>query len=277
VGSRHVDTCRHHFRLFSLRARACAGIGQTRLLVSTVYAGEGGERLSSLTSGSKPPLFRTSIRPPRRSTKPDRYARKCACAFRVLPRAATADPNLLPFRRAFTRSAAEQRPAELHPPARTVRSLQAMAEDEQTPDETPVAAQPPPAKRRGRPFVKGGPSPNPGGRPRVAGDAKEAFKGHLLPKALKVIERILATPKHPYRHQVAMYVVDRVLGKPTVAVGGADGQPLIPGTTGDNPLQALLARVLARKAAIDADGAGATSSVNTQPASNGAAGEAPPS
>jgi hypothetical protein len=149
-----------------------------------------------------------------------------------------------------------------------------MAQDETTPDETPVATSTP--RRRGRPFEKGGPSPNPGGRPKVPDDAKEAFKGHLLPKALKVIERILATPKHPYRHQVAMYVVDRVLGKPTVAVGGADGQPLIPGTTSDNPLTALVARMLARKAAAPEPQSPAQPEI-AQPGANGAAGEGSPS
>lgn len=100
---------------------------------------------------------------------------------------------------------------------------------------------------------------------------KEAFKNHLLPKAVKVLERILAQPKHPYRHQVAMYVVDRVAGRPTVAVGGVDGAPLLPGSpAADNPIAALIARVTARRAAA-AEAPTPSGAENSQP---GASGEA---
>lgn len=149
-------------------------------------------------------------------------------------------------------------------------------ETDSDPPSTTESAPAAPQRRRGKPFQKGR-SPNPGGRPKIPEDVKEAFRAHLMPKALKVIEKILATPKHPYQHQVAMYVVDRVMGKPTTSLGGVDGAPLVPADS-DDPLSQLLARVLARRAAPSTtETPGPTASENAPPGANGAAVERSPS
>lgn len=178
----------------------------------------------------------------------------------------------------YLRSAQEQQPAEVE--GRAADGDPAIVAEETHPETTGGAdaattENPAPARRRGRPFEKGGQSPNPGGRPKVPQDVKEAIKGRLLPKAIKVIEKILNTPKHPHRHAVALYVVDRVLGRPAAAITGADGAPLIPpGMPPDSPLTALLARLVAsRGGASTTTSPASPNDDNAPPGANGAATE----
>lgn len=126
----------------------------------------------------------------------------------------------------------------------------------------------------GRPFQPGQPSPNPTGRPRTDARVRASLEA-LTPEAVRELKRLLKDPHTPrrVRASIAMYVIDRRLGKPTIAVGGVDGQPLMPsGPAPDTALAQLLDRIRARQAGEGASRA--ASGENGAPGAAGAAGRA---
>jgi len=87
----------------------------------------------------------------------------------------------------------------------------------------------PKGKPRGKPFVKGQPSMNPAGRPKLPPGTREAFQA-MLPEALETIRSITKQRKHPRQEQAAEYIVNQALGTPrqSVALSGPNGEPLAP-------------------------------------------------
>lgn len=76
------------------------------------------------------------------------------------------------------------------------------------------------ARKRGtgRPFVKGQVA-NPGGRPKIPEDIKQAFKD-LTPKAIETLQKILDDDNAKYADKIkaAEIIMDRGYGKPTQAL-----------------------------------------------------------
>jgi hypothetical protein len=144
-----------------------------------------------------------------------------------------------------------------------------------TSDDAPT---PQPKRVVGRPFTPGNRA-NPGGRPRTDARLRTSLTKLSL-TAVRELGRLLRDPTTPrkVRAQIAIYLVDRRLGRPTTSIGGIDGQPLLPpGAPADSPLAQLLARVVARrKAPASSTGepgpSGPTPSENGSP---GASGEGP--
>lgn len=64
-----------------------------------------------------------------------------------------------------------------------------------------------------QPWVKGGPSPNPGGRPAVPREIRERFR-ELTPLAIKVLENALSSEDERTRIEAAKTLLDRDLGRP---------------------------------------------------------------
>jgi hypothetical protein len=74
--------------------------------------------------------------------------------------------------------------------------------------------------------VKGGPSPNPGGRPKVAGEVKELARRHG-PEAVETLVRLMReAERDETRVRAAEALLDRGYGRPTQAITGEDGAPL---------------------------------------------------
>jgi len=88
----------------------------------------------------------------------------------------------------------------------------------------------PKGKPRGKPFVKGQPSANPLGRPRLPEGTREAFQA-MLPEALDTIRDVMADKFHPRQEHAAEYVINQAVGTPrqAMALSGPNGEPLGPG------------------------------------------------
>lgn len=93
-------------------------------------------------------------------------------------------------------------------------------------------ALPPKATR----WVKGGPSPNPGGTPKGLGDMRRKARA-LTDQCFEVLEEALKSPVRKERFEAARELLDRGWGKPAITV-----EP--PASAGLTPAeQALLALV----------------------------------
>ena len=73
-----------------------------------------------------------------------------------------------------------------------------------------------PNSGRGRPFQKGQ-SGNPGGRPKIPADVREALDA-ALPEAVAVLEKNLKHEDPRVAHLAAVAILDRALGKPAQAL-----------------------------------------------------------
>ncbi len=62
-------------------------------------------------------------------------------------------------------------------------------------------------------WAKGGPSPNPGGRPAVPKELREQF-ARLAPQAIEVLRQSLDSPDEKIRLAAAQALLDRALGRP---------------------------------------------------------------
>lgn len=75
-----------------------------------------------------------------------------------------------------------------------------------------------------------GKSGNPSGRPAIASRVRELCrqnaKGTIEDVIAEIYAMALAPGDSPTKLAAAMYLVDRVAGKPTLAVAGEDGAPL---------------------------------------------------
>lgn len=88
-----------------------------------------------------------------------------------------------------------------------------------------------PAPRKngpGRPFVKGQPSPNPGGRPKKLVEFQRALTERYYEKALDVLGECLDDEDGKVRMAALRETFDRMFGKASQPITGADGQPLVP-------------------------------------------------
>lgn len=65
----------------------------------------------------------------------------------------------------------------------------------------------------GRPFQKGAPSANPGGRPKAVVEVIEQLRD-ALPEAAATLVSLLKSPNHKVRLAAAREVFDRVVGRP---------------------------------------------------------------
>ena len=79
----------------------------------------------------------------------------------------------------------------------------------------------------GRPFVKGQPSPNPGGRAKAVREALEAFRkpADMERLRLRLIELAESDDGRTAVAAIREYN-DRAYGKPTQAITGPDNEPL---------------------------------------------------
>lgn len=87
-----------------------------------------------------------------------------------------------------------------------------------------------PAPRKngpGRPFVKGQPSPNPGGRPRKLVEFQQALTDRYYEKALDVLGECLDDPDGKVRMAALREAFDRMFGKASQPITGPDGQSLV--------------------------------------------------
>jgi hypothetical protein len=154
-----------------------------------------------------------------------------------------------------------------------------MDDDEADGESEPATSASSTARRLpGRPFTPGS-SGNPTGRPRTDARVRAALE-RLTPAAVAELKRLLKDERTPrrVRASIAMYVVDRRLGKPTISVGGADGQPLYsPGAPGGgDAVDRLMALVRRHKQpAADQQGQEPTPAENAPPGANGGTGRAP--
>lgn len=188
------------------------------------------------------------------------------------------DPVPDPDGRGFSAAHENRTPWNCRPDAPQAQG-ETMAGDEDPPEPEDHPA--PPAKRVvGRPFPAGN-NLNPGGRPKTDARVKAALE-RLTPTAVTVLKRLLTDPQTPrrVRAQVAMYVVDRRIGKPTMAVSGADGQPLFPGAgaPGGSVVDRLFAAVRAHRGETPApEGQEDPQPENAPPGPSGEAGKGLPS
>ena len=122
-------------------------------------------------------------------------------------------------------------------------------DDTTSPEGEPELEEPAKPKRVvGKPFAPGNKA-NPGGRPKTDERVRAALDA-LTPTAVAELRRLLKDKTTPrkIRAQVAMYVVDRKLGKPTTQItaeGSAFAPPAIPP---DSPIGRLLALARAKQA-----------------------------
>jgi hypothetical protein len=134
-------------------------------------------------------------------------------------------------------------------------------------------AGPPESPKRkviGKPFEPGR-SANPGGRPKTDARLKLTL-GKLSLAAVRELGRLLRDPttSKRTRAQISIYLIDRKLGRPTQAIAGADGQPLLPGGPAENPLAHILERLRVREAAASAgEAAEPVEPANAPPGANG--------
>lgn len=61
--------------------------------------------------------------------------------------------------------------------------------------------------------MKGGPSPNPGGRPALPKELREQFAA-IAPRAVEVLRQSLDSPDEKIRIAAAQALLDRALGRP---------------------------------------------------------------
>ena len=86
--------------------------------------------------------------------------------------------------------------------------------------------------KRGNPnWVKGGESPNPGGRSKAATELRHALEC-LADDAGKRLGGLLHSEDEKIALEAAKFVIDHVKGKATQAITGADDEPLIPTASG---------------------------------------------
>jgi hypothetical protein len=81
------------------------------------------------------------------------------------------------------------------------------------------------ARSRGRPFVKGQPSANPGGRPKEANDVKLLAREHTV-EAIERLVHWLRSDNAKASVAAAGALLDRAWGKAPQAITGDDGGPL---------------------------------------------------
>jgi hypothetical protein len=79
--------------------------------------------------------------------------------------------------------------------------------------------------KRGNPnWVKGGPSPNPGGRPKAATELRQRLEVLALDDdAAQVLRELMQSPDEKIRLDTVKFIVDHVKGKPSQAITGEDG------------------------------------------------------
>ncbi len=140
----------------------------------------------------------------------------------------------------------------------------------------PTAAEAAAKRVRGRPFQPG----NPGGRrPRSDAVLLKNLR-RLTSGAWKVIGTIMLNPRAPSaeRLKAAMYLIDRRLGKPTVAISGIDGTPLLgaPANATDDPLAKLFAAIAAARAPGTTNGSAGLSGATPSENVDSSAPEPPP-
>lgn len=70
------------------------------------------------------------------------------------------------------------------------------------------------------PFEKGK-SGNPGGRPRMSPEVREAFE-RMTPRAVAVLEELLGSKDDEVRFRASQAILDRQLGKPAQPVEHSD-------------------------------------------------------
>jgi hypothetical protein len=109
------------------------------------------------------------------------------------------------------------------------------------------------AAKRGNPnWVKGGQSPNPGGRPKAATELTQALAGLAVDAAVRLAE-LMDSADDKVALDATKFVIDHVKGKASQAITGADGAPLIP--TNDE-LEDRLAALAAIGSLDDAESTG---------------------
>lgn len=79
----------------------------------------------------------------------------------------------------------------------------------------------------GRPFVKGQPSANPGGRPKLVQEFQKALRERCYDKAIDTLVGCLDDPDGRVRVAALREVFDRMFGKAKVTLAGEDGQPAV--------------------------------------------------
>jgi hypothetical protein len=87
---------------------------------------------------------------------------------------------------------------------------------------------PAPPRRRGpgRPFVKGQPSPNPGGRPKLVAAFQRALRERHYEKALEALLECLDDEDGRVRVAAVREVFDRMFGKPKQPLTGDVNEPI---------------------------------------------------
>jgi hypothetical protein len=80
----------------------------------------------------------------------------------------------------------------------------------------------------GKPFAKGK-SGNPGGRPKIPEDVKEACRA-LTPMAISTLQEVCASGETPpgVRVAAAEAILNRAWGRPVQEIVGKDGEALVP-------------------------------------------------
>lgn len=120
-------------------------------------------------------------------------------------------------------------------------------------DDQPPAGDPPPAepKTRGRPFVKGAGSPNPGGRPKTAALARELIR-RAGPTAVRDIVRIARDPatSRRLRAEINRWLVEQLVGRPVTSIAASmESSP--GGASAEGALEALISRLAGGGAAAE--------------------------
>jgi hypothetical protein len=85
----------------------------------------------------------------------------------------------------------------------------------------------PKGNKLGKKWVKGGPSPNPGGRPALTMEHR-LLRENTGRVSFEALQEILEDPRHPRREQAAEYGISQWQGAPAnrTELTGGDGKPL---------------------------------------------------
>ena len=124
--------------------------------------------------------------------------------------------------------------------------------------DAPAQPSSPPRKRGpGRPFKKGQPSPNPGGRPRLYPEVRALAQRHTDEIIETLVFLMQYSEKDEVRRAAACDLWDRAWGRPHQTILAAVGE--VPAVDVEGLRAVLAARVAALAAARDVHGSGAHS------------------
>jgi hypothetical protein len=110
-------------------------------------------------------------------------------------------------------------------------------------------------------WLRGGPSPNPTGRPATPAEVQAIWDAHTEEAALKIIEVMRTAPEVQDQLRAAMHVLDRRFGRPAQSLD-VTARQVPPGAVGGNPdqararLEALIAAERDEQSGATAGGAG---------------------